>query len=82
MNTATASGRVSSDALPGFEFRHIANRPSRLFSVDVEEWFHSNLRERLIHEAGLGLGAARISALLEKGQWQSFDSLLDAADPS
>lgn len=35
---------VSSDSLPGFELRPITNRPSRLFSVDVEEWFHSNFR--------------------------------------
>lgn len=41
-----------------------------------------DLGERIIHEAGLRLGAERIARLLGRGSWQSFDTLLDGAPPS
>jgi len=30
--------------LPGYSVRPLADRPVRLFSVDVEEWYHSNFK--------------------------------------
>jgi polysaccharide deacetylase family protein (PEP-CTERM system associated) len=36
------TARRTEGALPGFEVIPLVGRPHRLFSVDVEEWFHSN----------------------------------------